>query len=140
MYSQLIASRTPVLLISISTSYERTHPSKAETPRTSKLAILSSTAPSSSHPSALGSSAFPFPFLSTFPSPSPSSGSIAASNAARLRSGWALLHASKDSRISETDRELGESCLFASNSNGRLRSRGEFSTSSKRFSRAPIRS
>ena len=42
----------------------------------------------------------------------------------------ALYHASNDSRISETDSEVGLSCLFARRRRGRLSSRGEFKTSS----------
>lgn len=99
IYNQLTASLTPVLRSARTNG--KAHPSKADTPMTSRLAILSSFSASPSHSSSSSPEAF-----------------------------FALLHASNDSRISSTDRLSGESCLLATSNNGRLSSRGEDNTSS----------
>lgn len=108
------------------------HPSRAETPMTSRLAILSSFAPPSSQPrpsvreasvsrgsSASFRGAFPFPdSLGSYLLPS------------WLRFVLTLCQASNDSRTSATDKHDGLSCLLASKSRGRFSNLGEFKTSS----------
>lgn len=111
---------------------EISHPSRAETPMTSRLAILSSFAPPSSQPwpsvreasVSRGSSAS---FRGAFPFPGSLRSSLLPS---WLRFVLALCQASNDSRISATDKHDGLSCLLASKSRGRFSNLGEFRTSS----------
>ena len=118
IYSQFTASLIPSLEAPIVNdhtieSHEEnpTHPSRPDTPITSRLAIRSALEASFFHRSPAGAS-----------NECLSSG---CSSVDLARS-----HASKDSRISATERHEGASCLFARRRRGRLRSRGELRTSS----------
>lgn len=89
------------------------HPSRAETPRTSKLARRSRLASASTTSAALASELGP--------------GAAASSSSLP---GRARCQASNDSRISATVRDVSLSCLLASRSRGRFNKRGEVITSS----------
>lgn len=73
-------------------------------------------------------------FLSLSLTPSPIPTPPARSPSSSAEDTDALCQASKDSRISETLRAEGESCLFARRRRGRFSSRGEFRTRSEGFS------
>lgn len=95
-----------------------THPSKADTPRTSSDAMRSARCASLS-----------------WSARSPTASVVGAPTAEAEPSAWpsgraARCHASYASRTSATVRELGLSCLLASMRSGKLSKRGELSTSS----------
>lgn len=117
-YNQVTASLTP-------------SPVNALTPSTSRLAILSALAPSTSD-SLIGLAVFP-PMLSpdTF-SPSGLASGSRLSESFKSDSDRARCQASNDSRTSAGESEVGVSCLLARSKSGRFNSLGEVKTVSNK--------